>query len=76
MKERLIKVKVRSGEKENSITKLKDDEFLIKTRAEKKEGKANNSIIHILSDYFKIPPEKIVIIRGTTSPSKIIKIYE
>lgn len=70
----LIKVKVASCAKENSIEKLKDDEFLVKTKAKSRDGKANESVISILSSYFKIPISRIRIIKGHTSPSKIFSL--
>lgn len=72
--DKLIKVKVKADEKENSVEKIKDDEFEVKTKAPKKEGKANESVILILANYFQINPSKIRIIKGHTSPSKIFKI--
>ncbi len=69
-----IKVKVKTEEKFNSIEKLKDDEFLIKTKSKAEEGMANESVIKIICEYFKIPQNKVRIIKGYTSPSKIIEI--
>lgn len=73
--EKLIKVKVTPDSKKNSIEKLKEDEFKITTKSPAEQGKANQSVINILSEYFRISPEKIVIIKGHTSSSKIVKIY-
>ncbi|MEW6012853.1 MAG: DUF167 domain-containing protein [Elusimicrobiota bacterium] len=74
--DKLIKVKVKADEKENSVEKLKEDEFLVKTKAPRKEGRANESVICILSDYFNIDPSGIRIIKGHTSSSKIFRIND
>lgn len=73
---KLIKVKVEPSSKENSVEKIKDDEFLIKTKAPKKNGLANSSVIEILSKYFGLSPSSFMIVKGHTSKSKIIKIKE
>lgn len=74
--DKLIKVKVKADEKENSVEKLKEDEFLVKTKAPRKEGRANESAISILSNYFNIEPSKIRIIKGHTSSSKVFRIND
>lgn len=71
---KLIKVKVEASAKENSIERLKEDEFLIKTKSPRQYGAANSSMIEILSNYFRISKSSIMIIKGHTSTSKIVKI--
>ena len=39
-----------------------------------KEGKANEALVRLLSDYFGIPKSKILIIKGTTSKYKLVEI--
>ncbi|MEF3280539.1 MAG: DUF167 family protein [Elusimicrobiota bacterium] len=73
--EKLLKVKVKPDSKRNHIEKIKDDEFVIETKAAAEGGKANKNVILILADYFKTPPSKVIIIKGQKSHSKIIKIY-
>ena len=48
--------------------------YQIKTPAKPIKWKANESIIEILSDYFKIPKSKIKILKGNTTKYKLIEI--
>lgn len=70
-----IKVKVEAEAKEDRIERLKDDEFLIKTRALKRNGEANKRVVEILAEYLRIPSSNILLVKGHTSPSKIFKVY-
>lgn len=40
------------------------------------KGKANDAIIKLLADHFKLAPSKFSIIKGVTSRHKLIKIDE
>jgi len=74
MIEKFVKVKVKTESKKNSIKKLKEDEFLIETKEPASNNRANNSVIEILASELKIPSNKLILIKGHTSPSKIFKI--
>ncbi|MHA1558941.1 MAG: DUF167 domain-containing protein [Alphaproteobacteria bacterium] len=47
----------------------------IKTTKIPKNGKANKAVIEILADYFKVPKNRVDIISGLSSRTKIVKIY-
>jgi uncharacterized protein YggU (UPF0235/DUF167 family) len=74
MIEKFIKVKVKAKSKKNSIKKLKDDEFLVETKEPPSDNRANNSVMDILAEELKIPRNRMILIKGHTSPSKIFKI--
>ena len=70
----IINVKVKTNSKKNEITKTLDDSYIIKTTAIPENGKANQSVIDILSKYFKIGKNKIKILKGETSHNKIVQL--
>lgn len=72
--DKLIKVKVRTESRKNSVIKVKEDEFIVETMHKPRQGDANRSVISLIADYFKIPPSYVRIIKGHTSPSKIISL--
>lgn len=74
-----IKIKVTPNSKNMGIIKEKnkgknEEIWKIKIDAPAEKGKANKRLIEILSDYFKIPKNKIKIIKGRKSRNKIIEI--
>jgi len=70
----IIKVKVKPNAKKNEIKKLGDNYFEIRTTAIAEKGKANQKVIEILADYFKIPKSKISLYKGGKSREKLFKI--
>ncbi len=69
-----VRVKVFPNSKKKEIIKKSDDSFEIKVKAEPRRGEANMETIEILSSYFKLPKEKIKLIKGFKQQSKIFKI--
>jgi uncharacterized protein YggU (UPF0235/DUF167 family) len=74
MIEKFIKVKVKAKSKKNSIKKLKDDEFFVETKEPPSDNRANNSVMDILAEELKISRNRMILIKGHISPSKIFKI--
>jgi uncharacterized protein YggU (UPF0235/DUF167 family) len=72
----LFKLKVKPGCKENKVEKLKDDEFRVFVKVKPEQGLANQKVLELLSEYLHIPKQKISLIKGHTSPSKIVRIRE
>ena len=70
----IINVKVKTNSNKNEIKKMEENNFEIKTTATPENGKANKSVIEILSKYFRIGKTKIQIIKGHTNHIKIIEI--
>ena len=69
----IIKVKVIPNSKKEEI-KQKDDILIIKVREKPKDNKANERLIELLSEHFKVKPYQINILKGLKSRIKIIKI--
>ncbi len=67
-----IVVKIKPNSKENSVTRLGENEFSVRVKAPAKEGRANEAVVKLLSAYFRIPKTSIVIVRGLASKNKLI----
>lgn len=69
-----IKVEVKAGAKENRVEKLASGQYRVKVKAPPKEGKANDSVIALLAEYFHVPQSRITIKLGQFTKSKILVI--
>ncbi len=68
-----ISVKVKPNSKTEKIEKT-GDLLVIYVKEPPQENKANQAVINLLSDYFKVPKSQIFILKGTKSKQKIIEI--
>ena len=71
----LIQVKAKTNTKQNKIQKNKDGTFIVWTAEKAVDGKANQAITKILSEYFGIAPSLINLIKGLRSANKQFEIY-
>jgi len=69
-----IKLKVHPGERRDRILKKAADAYEIWTKAPPERGLANSSAIRLLSLTLGIDAKKILLIKGATSPAKIVKV--
>lgn len=69
-----IFVKVKPRARENKIEKIDDSNFIISVKEAPVKGKANESVIKVLADYFNIGKSDLKIISGHTSKQKVIEI--
>ncbi len=75
----LISVKAIAGAKkteviDNGINSSGRRDFKVKVNQPPENGKANQAIIEIIADYFKIKKNDVKIISGELSKNKIIEI--
>jgi len=68
-----VKVTPKSGRGEISKV-LADGTLKIKLKSAPERGKANQELIRLLSDHFRVPQKNIRIIKGATSAFKKIEI--
>lgn len=69
-----IFVKAKPAAREDKIEKIGENCFRISIKEPPVKGKANFAILKLLSDYFKVPLERIKIISGFSSRDKVIEI--
>jgi len=73
----LIKVNAKTKQKTDEVIKVLDGEtvsYIVKTKSQPIEGKANLAIIKLLSKYFNVPQSGIALIHGDKSKTKVFEI--
>jgi len=53
-----------------------DGIYIVKCKAVRKKGKANQKVIKMLADYFNVAPSHITILKGVLSSIKEIQIKD
>lgn len=69
-----IKVRVFPKSKKEEFKEVGENRFEIKIKEKAERNLANNKVLEILANYFKIRVEDIKIINGHHHPIKLIKI--
>ena len=69
-----IFVLAKPGSKTEGIEKLSENTFAVRVKEPAREGRANQAIIEVLADYFKISKYQVKILSGETSKKKIVNI--
>jgi hypothetical protein len=70
----LLKIKASPKSSKNELVKLPDGSYKAKLTAAPVDGKANEALVELLSEEFKIAKSKIKIVRGLTSKVKTIEL--
>ncbi|NGX45405.1 MAG: hypothetical protein K940chlam2_00557 [Chlamydiae bacterium] len=70
----IIEVKVSTKASKNSVEGFEGEVLKIKCTAVPEKGKANESVIALLAEYYGVPKSRITILRGKTSSRKTIQI--
>lgn len=68
-----ISISVKTGSKIQEVKKI-GDIYEVRVKARPIEGKANQEVIRLLSEFFEIPKSQIKIKSGTKSKNKIVEI--
>ena len=71
-----MKIKVHPNSKKNRVLRKAEDSFEVFVRAKPVEGKANDALLDLLSEYLKIPRSKVRLVRGAMSHNKIVERIE
>lgn len=71
-----IKVRVRAGAKEESISLVKEGEFQVAVRQKAERNMANTRVRELVAAHCGVPVAKIRIVSGHHSPSKIFSLIE
>lgn len=69
-----IKVRVLAGAKKEFFKKKSEDHFEISVKEEAKQNMANRRVMEVVAKELGVPKEKIRIISGHHSPSKILSV--
>lgn len=69
-----LQLQVKPNSRRESVEKQPDDSYKISLNAPPTEGRANERLVEMLADYFKVPKSRISIIRGTSSRKKVVEV--
>ena len=67
-----IHVKVKAGVKKESFKKKSEDHFEISVKEKAERNLANNRVLELVAEHFKVPLKSIRIINGHRHPSKLL----
>ena len=70
----LIKIKVTPGAREDKVLGMEGDTLKVKLRAPPEDGKANQALIGVLAEHFKVHKRCVIIRSGHTSRLKTVLI--
>ena len=72
-----IQAKVKAGARESCVSfDKKNNLYVVSTKARPIEGKANEAIIKLLAEYFKVPKSQITLKAGKKSKIKIFEVID
>jgi uncharacterized protein (TIGR00251 family) len=69
-----IKVKVKPNSKQRKIEQKVDGSFIVWLKSPPVNGKANQELVKLLADKFKVAKSQVIIKSGTMCQSKLIEI--
>jgi hypothetical protein len=69
-----IIVKVKPGAHSNEVKKLSENSYEVRVTAQPEKGKANKSVIDLLSRYLKIPKSRFILLKGTGTSLKVFEV--
>lgn len=69
-----IYIKVSPRSSRNEVVKISEGEYKVKLTAPPVDGAANDALIKLLSQYFKVSKSEIVIVGGKTAKIKMVDI--
>jgi uncharacterized protein len=67
-------VRVKPNAKQSALTEAADGSLIARLTAPPVEGKANQELIALLARTYGVPKSRVRLIRGATSPHKVVEI--
>ncbi len=67
-----VHVKVKAGMRKESWKKISIDHFEISVKEKAEHNLANNRVLELVAEYFKVPKKKVRVVNGHHHPSKLL----
>ena len=67
-------VHIKSSKNESKVIKKRFGEYDVWVKSPPVKGQANKEVIQVLADYFNVKPYNLRIVKGLTSPIKILEL--
>lgn len=71
----LIRVKVKTGARKESVIKKSEDRLEVSVRARAERGEANAQVLLLVAEYFGVSASKVRMVRGRTTPNKTLQVF-
>ncbi len=71
-----IRVKVKAGVKKEELKKISEDHFDISVKDKAERNLANTRVLEMVADHFKVSKNKVRIVNGHHSPTKLLIVEE
>ena len=68
----IIKIRVSAGAKTEKVEQMSDGSFKVRVNAPPEKGKANERVIELLAEHFKLSKSKVAILSGQTYREKTV----
>ena len=68
-----IKIRVMPNSSKEEVVR-QDTEYIVRVKAPAQEGKANEAVIRVLAEHFKVSKSSIRIVSGFSGKHKIVEI--
>ena len=72
----LIKLKVHADSKVSALKKISENSYEVWVRVQAKNGLANKAALATLAKALNENPHRLHLVKGTTTPNKIVKVFE
>ena len=69
-----ISIRVKTNARKNEVVELEPGKYTVSVTAPPIEGRANEKIVELLSEYFHKPKRSFTIIRGEKGKDKVIEV--
>ncbi|MEI6304755.1 MAG: DUF167 domain-containing protein [Candidatus Taylorbacteria bacterium] len=71
-----IHIRVSAGARVEKVEVMPDGILKVRVNAPPERGKANERVVELLAEYFKLSKARIAIIRGHTNREKVVLVEE
>lgn len=73
-----FKIKVQTNSSKRKIVEVNHPkyEYKVYVNASPEKGKANKEVVELIADYLSVSKTSVLILSGTTSPVKLVKVVE
>ncbi len=72
----LLEIKVVAGAGRNEVVRRQDGGITVRVSVAPEKGRANKRVVDLLSDYLQVKKSAIAIVRGFSSPRKVVEVNE
>jgi uncharacterized protein len=69
-----VRVRVHAGARRDELRRMDDGSIVARVAAPAREGRANKALCRLVAEQLRVPPSRVVIVRGAHSREKLIRV--